>query len=204
MSIYRDQVLPRAINVILGNKEFGKIRAEVCEGLAGDVVEIGFGSGLNIPFLPAAVTGLWAVDPAEVGMKLAAKRIAASTTPIHPAGLDGEHLDLPDARFDAALSTMTLCTIPDASGALREVRRVLKPGASFHFAEHGASPDAKVARMQHRFDPVQQCIGGGCHLSRDIAALVAEAGFEIETLRNFYSKGPKVMGYMYVGRAKKA
>ena len=204
MGIYTEQVVPRITNVVLGNKEFAKIRAEECEGLTGDVIEIGFGSGLNLPHLPPEVTGLWAVDPSGVAQKLAAKRIAASTVPFHSAGLDGAHLDLPDDRFDSALSTMTLCTIPDVVTALDELKRVLKPRARFHFAEHGHAPDEKVARFQDRFDPWQGRIAGGCHLNRDIVALISEAGFEIEQLRNFYLKGPKSFGYMYVGRARKA
>lgn len=199
---YDEQVLPRAINVLLGDRAFGSVRAEVCAGLHGDVVEIGYGSGLSIPHLPAAVTGLWGVDPAAVGRKLAAKRVAASTIPIHTAGLDAERLDLPDDRFDCALSVMTLCTIPDVDHALGEVRRVLKPGGSFHFAEHGLSPDPKVAKAQHRFDGFEQRIAGGCHLNRDIRALITAAGFEIDTLRNFSLKGPQAWSYMFVGTAR--
>jgi ubiquinone/menaquinone biosynthesis C-methylase UbiE len=99
---------------------------------------------------------------------------------------------------------MTLCTIPDVAGALREVRRVLKPGTSFHFAEHGHAPSPKVARTQERLNGIQQRIAGGCHLNRDIGALIADAGFEIDALRNFCLKGPKAFGYMYVGRARNA
>jgi ubiquinone/menaquinone biosynthesis C-methylase UbiE len=203
VGIYESQIVPRVTNVLLGNKEFGKVRAEECEGLSGDVVEIGFGSGLNVPYLPKEVTGLWAVDPSGTAMKLAAKRIAATTIPVHSAGLDGAHLDLADDRFDCALSTMTLCTIPDVTSALDEVRRVLKPGGAYHFAEHGLSPDAKVARFQERFNPWQMRFAGGCHLNREIADLIHEAKFDIEKVRNFYLKGPKGMGYMTLGIARK-
>jgi len=204
MGLYGEQVLPRFIDLMLGTKEFGKIRAAVCEGLHGDVIEIGFGSGLNVAYLPPEVTGVWTIEPSATAMKLARKRVAASRVEVHGGGLDGEHLAFPDERFDAALSTMTLCTIPDAAGALREVRRVLKPGAYLHFAEHGHSPDAKVARMQDRLNPLQNRIGGGCNLNREVDALLVAAGFEIESLRNFYLKAPKAFGYMYVGRARKA
>jgi ubiquinone/menaquinone biosynthesis C-methylase UbiE len=204
MAFYTDQVVPRLTNVMLGNKAFAQVRARVCAGLHGDVIEMGFGSGLNLPHLPAEVTSVWAVDPSGVAMKLAAKRIAATSIPVRSAGLDSARLDLPDERFDAALSTMTLCTIPDVVGALRELHRVLKPGAPFHFAEHGHSPDAKVARMQDRCNGFQQRVAGGCHLNREIPALVREGGFAIEELENFYLKGaPKAWSYMFVGRARK-
>jgi SAM-dependent methyltransferase len=203
MGFYGDQVLPRVTNVLLGNKAFGQLRQEVCEGLQGDVVELGFGSGLNLPWLPSRVTGLWAVEPSGTATNLARKRMESTPLPVEVAGLDGANLDLPDERFDGALSTMTLCTIPDVSGALLELNRVLKPGGSFHFAEHGHSPDEKVARTQARFNGLQGRLAGGCHLNRDIAALITGAGFGIEELRNFYLKGPKAWGYMYLGRATK-
>ncbi len=202
MGFYGEQILPRATDKLLGNREFAKLRREVCEGLRGDVIEIGFGSGLNVPFLPAEVTGLWAVEPSAVAHKLAAKRVAASSVPLHVAGLDGARLDAPDARFDAALSTMTLCTIPDVTGALRELRRVLKPGGEFHFAEHGHAPDERVAHRQDQLNGLQRRVAGGCNLNREIAPLLTEAGFEIEAVRNFYLKGPKPWSYMYLGRAR--
>jgi ubiquinone/menaquinone biosynthesis C-methylase UbiE len=204
MGFYEDQVLPRAINCMLGTKGFGRVvRARACAGLHGDVIELGFGSGLNVPYYPADVTGAWTVDPSQVGMKLARKRITASTVPVTEGGLDGERLDFPDDRFDAALSTMTLCTIPDAAAALAEVRRVLKPGGTLHFAEHGLAPDEKVARFQQRFDPWQQRVAGGCHLARDMRALVDDAGFDIEELDTRFIQGPKAWSYMYIGRARK-
>jgi ubiquinone/menaquinone biosynthesis C-methylase UbiE len=202
MSFYNDQVLPRFTNVMLGNKMFAKVRKEACEGLTGDVIELGFGSGLNLPHLPPEVKGVWTVDPSRVALQLAAKRMAATPVDVHVGELEGEHLDFPDDRFDSALSTMTLCTIPNVRGALDELRRVLKPNARFHFAEHGHSPDAKVARTQDRFNGLQQKAAGGCHLNRPIDMLLTEAGFEIEKIRNFYLKGPKPWGYMYVGTAR--
>ena len=204
MGFYGDQVLPRIVNLVLDTKEFSAVRRETCEGLHGDVLELGFGSGLNLPFLPDAVNGVWTVEPSGTAMRLADKRITASPVAVHTVGSDGASIELPDDRFDGALSTMTLCTIPDIGSALREVRRVLKPGASFHFAEHGHATSEKVARTQDRFNGIQKRLAGGCHLNRDIAALLSDAGFEIERLRNFYLKGPKAWGYMYVGRARSA
>ena len=137
-------------------------------------------------------------------MQLAEPRIASSSTPVELAGLTGEHLDLPAAEIDGALSTWTLCTIPDISAALGEVRRVLKPGGSFHFVEHGHAPDPKTARWQHRLDPLNQRVAGGCHLSRRISESIEEAGFAIEHLDTYYSAGePKPWGYTYEGRAVK-
>ena len=203
MGFYTDQIVPRFTNVALGTKAFAKVRAQVCEGLHGDVLELGFGSGLNLPHLPPAVTGVWAVDPSGVGFDLAAKRIAASPVPVHAAGLDGARLDLPDDRFDSALSTMTLCTIPDVERALAELRRVLKPGAEFHFAEHGLAPEPKIARRQERFTPWQQRFAGGCHLDRHIQTLLAAADFEVVEVANSYlAGGPKAWSYMSVGRAR--
>ena len=202
MGFYNDQVLPRFTNVMLGSKPFQAIRDEQCAGLKGDVLEIGFGSGLNLSHLPPEVTSIWTVEPSAVALKLAEKRIEASPADVHVGGLDGERLDFPDDRFDAALSTMTLCTIPDVAAALREVRRVVKPGGEFHFAEHGHAPDDKVARTQARFNKLQNRVAGGCNLNRDIPALLSEAGFEIESMRNFYLKGPKAWGYMYLGVAR--
>jgi ubiquinone/menaquinone biosynthesis C-methylase UbiE len=202
VGFYNDQLVPRVTNRLLGTKEFGKLRREACEGLQGDVLEVGFGSGLNVAYLPDAVTGVWAVEPSGTATKLATKRIAASPTPVHVVGVDGARLDFPDQRFDAALSTMTLCTIPDVRAALQELRRVLKPGASFHFAEHGRAPDANVARAQDRFNAMQMRFAGGCHLNRDIVALITDAGFEIEQVRVFFLKGPKAWGHMSIGSAR--
>lgn len=204
MGIYGEQVLPRLTNVMLGSKEFGaKIRARTTAGLRGDVIELGFGSGLNVPHYPPEVTGVWIVEPSRVALKLAQSRIAASPVSVHAGELDGARLDFPDDRFDAALSTMTLCTIPDVDSALLELRRVLKAGAVFHFAEHGLAPDEKVARVQHRFDPWQVRFAGGCHLQRDMRALIGAAGFEIDDLDTRFIKGPKAWSYMYLGRARK-
>jgi ubiquinone/menaquinone biosynthesis C-methylase UbiE len=203
VGLYGEQLLPRITNVLLGSKEFGdKIRARTTTGLHGDVIELGFGSGLNVPYYPKEVAGVWTVEPSAVALKLARPRIAASHVVVHVGELDGARLDFPDRRFDAALSTMTLCTIPDVDAALLELRRVLKPGALLHFAEHGLAPDEKVAAFQHRFEPWQMRFAGGCHLARDMRALVSSAGFEIDDLETRFVTGPKAWSYMYLGRAR--
>lgn len=203
MGVYGEQILPRVINVACGLKTVEPLRRRVCEGLAGEVVEIGFGSGHNVPFYPAAVTQVSAVEPADVGWKLARKRVDASRVPVRRSGLDGQSLPFPDASFDAALSTWTMCTIPDVAGALRELQRVLKPGGTLHFLEHGLAPDERVRRWQHRLDPIEKRLFGGCHLTRPVVDLLTAAGFTIAELDVFYEKGaPKFVGADSLGVAR--
>ncbi len=202
MSWYGERVLPRIIDRTCGFKALQPHRERVCAGLHGRVLELGFGSGLNVPFYPDAVTSVAAVEPADLGWELAAERIAASSVPIERIGLDGQALPLPDSSCDTALSTWTLCTIPDVTAALREVRRVLRPGGTFHFVEHGLAPDEKVRRWQHRLEPIQKRVAGGCHLTRPIVDQLTEAGFTVVAVEEFYEPGaPKVVGADSLGIA---
>jgi SAM-dependent methyltransferase len=203
VGFYVDRILPRITDLALGRKDLEPLRARVCEGLEGEVLEVGFGSGLNVPHYPEAVERVRAVDPATAGRKLAAGRVAASPTPVEYIGLDGERLPLEDASVDHVLTTWTLCTIPDAAQALAEVRRVLRPGGRFHFVEHGRSPDAEVARRQRRLNPIQQRVFGGCQLDRPIDRLVVDAGLVIDRLDTYYAPGPKPLAWFYEGVATK-
>lgn len=202
MGFYADQVVPRVINVACGMKVGDPLRKRVCDGLHGKVVEIGFGSGLNIPFYPDTVSNVAAIEPADVGWKLASKRLATTRVPVQRSGLDGQSLPLADDSCDTAVSTWTLCTIPDVATALSEVRRVLKPGGTLHFVEHGLAPDEAVRKWQHRMEPIQKRLFGGCHLTRPIVDLLTNAGFTIREVDVFYEKGaPKTLGADSLGVA---
>lgn len=201
MGIYENQLLPRVIDKVCGIASVTRWRRRAVEGLRGTVVEPGFGSGLNIPVYPSGVRRVYAVEPARLGQRLAAKRMAASPVDVQFIGLDGQTIPLDDNSCDAGLSTFTLCTIPDPAAALGELRRVIKPGGSLHFLEHGHAPDAKVQGWQERMEPAQKKLAGGCHLTRDIPTLIEAAGFDIDWLDTGYAKGPKPMSWYFVGRA---
>src|SRR4051794_6952117 len=186
MGFYGDHVLPRIVNAARGMKAAAPLRERVCEGLEGEVGEIGFGSGLNIPFYPDSVRRVAAVEAADAGWKLAANRVRASSVPVERSGLDGQSLPFEGDSFDAALSTWAMCTFPDLEQALPELGRVLKPGGPLLFGDPGRAPDEGVRRWQHRLEPIQKRIFGGCHLTRDIPDLLRGAGFEITDLDVFY------------------
>lgn len=204
MGFYADQFLPRIQNKVMDRKATRAVRARVCSGLHGDVLEIGFGTGLNVAYYPSEVTKILAIEPSSVCMRIAGPRIAQSEPEVEMAGLDGQHLDLPTGSVDAVLSTWTMCTIPDLVTALAEIKRVLKPGGSLHFVEHGHAPDPPVARWQERIEPLNKRLAGGCHLTRAIAEMVEQAGFAVEHLDTYYLKSePKPFAYTFEGRAIK-
>jgi len=202
MAVWRDQLLPRCIDLALGTREVAKWRKKCLQGIHGVVVEPGFGSGLNLPHMPADVTKVYAIDPAVVGQKLAADRMAASSIQVEFVGLDGQTIPLDDDSCDAGLLTFTLCTIPDSAAALAELRRVIKPGGTLHFVEHGAAPDQRVKRWQDRVTPVQKIIADGCHLNRPIVNLIADAGFQVEWTDADYVGRPKAASYFTAGVAR--
>jgi ubiquinone/menaquinone biosynthesis C-methylase UbiE len=176
-------------------------RASVTDGLCGRVVEIGFGSGLNVAHYPTTVDVVLAVEPAEVARRLAERRISSSPISVEHVGLDGQSIPLGDASCDAALSTFTLCTVPDVRLALSELRRVVRPGGAFHFLEHGLAPDPGVAVWQRRLEPWQCRFADGCHLTRDIPALILDSGFVIDRVEQRYAKGPRPWSWFITGVA---
>ncbi len=204
MGFYNDQILPRMTHWVMRNKAMTELRGRTLAGAAGSVLEIGFGSGLNLPHYPPGVKGLLVVEPSAVARSIAARALAQAPFSTDFVGLDGQRLVLETQTVDCAVSTWTLCTIPDAGRALAELARVLKPNGRFLFVEHGLSPDPGVAKWQHRLDGLQGKIGGGCHLNRDMEALIGASPLKIERLENFYIKGPKTHGYMNMGEARKA
>lgn len=205
MGFYRKYIVPRLVHLACGGKVVNPLRERACAGLRGAVVELGFGSGLNVPFYPSAVTRVSAVEPADVGWRMAKKRVEKSQVPIERGGLDGQSLPFEDKSFDSALCTWTLCTIPDPEAALRELRRVLKPGGTLHFIEHGLAPDEKVRRWQHRLENFNKRMLGGCHLTRQPTQLLEQAGFRVDSLEHYYRKGaPKFAGAEAAGVATSA
>ena len=205
MGFYSERVFPRVINRLMDSKQTREIRARVCAGLTGEVLEIGFGTGLNLPHMPAAVTRLWAVDPMATGRVLAGDRLSASHVDVEFVGLDGQSIPLEDESVDAALSTWTLCSIPDPVAAVREIRRVLRPGGRLHFVEHGKSPDPRVLAWQPRLNPIQRRLACGCTLDSDIPAIITGGGLCVDRIDTYYSKGePKTQGWTFEGHARAA
>ncbi len=202
MGFYDRHVLPRLIDYACGMGEVMKTRSKIVPQAEGRVLEIGIGTGLNLGFYdPARVQVVIGVDPAAQMQALARQRAAAIAIPVETIALELGEIQAGDASFDSIVCTFTLCTIPDAAAALREMRRVLKPGGRLLFAEHGLAPDAPVVRWQHRLTPLWKPLAGGCHLNRDIPRLIEAGGFAIRELHTGYLQGPRPMTFVYRGWA---
>ena len=202
MSFYEEHILPHVINCACGMKTVAKQREKIVPQARGQVLEVGMGSGLNLPFYHTdAVDFVWGLEPSS-GMRAKAQaNIDAASVAVRWLDLPGEHIPLEDNSVDTVLLTYTLCTIPDWFAALKQMQRVLKPQGKLLFCEHGVAPDENTRRWQRRIGQQWKKIGGGCHLDRDIPLLLQEAGFEIEKMEAAYIKGPKFTAYNYWGVA---
>ena len=199
---YERHILPTALDLACGMPMISRMRQLVVPQAAGRVLEVGIGTGLNMRhYNKQQVTNITGLDPALQMHPLALERIAKAGLPVDLVGLSAEKIPLPDASFDTVLITYTLCTIPDAHSALLEMHRVLKPTGKLLFCEHGHAPDASVARWQERLQPLWGKVAGGCHLGRDIPALLRGAGFRLPSLETGYLPGPKPFTFHYWGAA---
>lgn len=202
MNFYARYVLPRLIDLVMRNKADTAERAKLIPQASGVVLEIGIGSGLNIPYYRSTVTRLYGVDPSRELWRIGRRRVEEARFPIEFTAAAAERISVDDATVDTAVTTWTLCTIPDAGRALAEIRRVLKPGGRLIFIEHGQAPDPRVQAWQRRLNPVWRPLAGGCNLDRKIDDLIVEAGFQITRIERGYGGGPKPLGYLYKGLAE--
>lgn len=201
MSLYEDWILPQILDLVMQQKRLAKYRAAVAGSARGKVLEIGVGSGLNFPFYGDQVERVFGLDPSSRLLSFARKRAAAVKVPIKLLLGSATAIPLPDNSVDTVVMTWTLCSIPDAQGALAEMRRVLKPDGRLLFVEHGLAPEPGVERWQHRLTPMWRHIAGGCHLDRKMDDLIHSAGFDFKTLQTGYAPGPRAMTFMYEGCA---
>ncbi|HEX9207797.1 MAG TPA: class I SAM-dependent methyltransferase [Steroidobacteraceae bacterium] len=204
MGLYHHCVFPYLLDFAMSSRGFRKPRQRTLARASGRILEIGFGTGMNLQYYPPGVKRIEAIDPDVELDRFSAPRIAAANIAVDFHHLDAEHLPFAADSFDTIVCTLTLCSIPDVGHALAEVRRVLKPGGQFLFLEHGLAPDPAVARWQHRCNPLQQRLGGGCHLTRDAAQLVQGAGLQLRDVDHYYLRWtPKIVGFMTEGSAIK-
>ncbi len=204
MGIYSRVVFPFACDRLMSRIALEEARAELLSGTTGEVLEIGFGTGLNLPHYPSGVQRITAVDINPGMARVATKRIKDQPIPVDFRLMDGEALPLEDDSFDSVVSTWTLCSIRYVEKALEEIRRVVKQDGCLYFIEHGLSDDPRIQKWQNRLTPLQRFIAEGCHLNRNIQALIEAQGFEITELRKYYmDEAPRTHGYTYQGAAKK-
>ena len=203
MALYDDYVLPHLIDLACSTKPTRKQREKIVHLAEGDVLEIGFGSGLNLPYYDAGkVRRIFGLEPSAGMRRKAQPNVDASGLDVEFIDLPGEEIPLESQSVDTVLVTFTLCSIDDAVTALEGMRRVLKPGGKLLYCEHGAAPDASVRRWQHRLNPTWKRLSGGCNMNRDIPALIEGSGFRITTDERMYIPGPRILSYNYWGIAK--
>ena len=202
MGFYAEKILPHMIDLACSNKPARKQREKIVPLATGDVLEIGFGSGLNLPFYDRQrVRKIWGLEPSAGMRRKAARPVAASGLDVEFIDLPGEETPLERNSVDTVLVTYSLCTIPDAVAALDEMRRVLRPGGRLPCCEHGKAPDTGVHRWQDRLNPGWRALAGGCNMNRDIPALILAAGFRIKSDERMYIPGIRVLSYNYWGAA---
>jgi ubiquinone/menaquinone biosynthesis C-methylase UbiE len=204
VNVYEQYVLPRLIHWVGSSKIATAERRKFIPLASGTVLEVGIGSGLNLPFYGPQVHRLYALDPSRELWKMARQRVREAPFPVEFLAASAERIPLEDMSVDTVVTTWTLCTIPNPLKALTDMRRVLKPEGRLIFVEHGRSPDPGVLTWQNRLTPVWKRIAGGCHLNRQIDDLIADAGFDIAQIERGYSRGPKPMTYLYKGLARRA
>jgi ubiquinone/menaquinone biosynthesis C-methylase UbiE len=202
MSFYNRWILPPLLDLAMRQRQLEKYRRETVSRARGRVLEIGVGSGLNLPLYGGDVEAIIGLDPSERLLAMARQRAAGAAAPVDLILGSATDTPLANASVDTVVMTWTLCSISDPLAALREMRRVLMPGGALLFVEHGLSPEPAVERWQHRLTPMWGHISGGCHLDRKADDLIRVAGFEIAELRTDYADGPRVLTYMYEGRAE--
>ncbi|WP_088891713.1 class I SAM-dependent methyltransferase [Leptolyngbya ohadii] len=203
MGFYSQRVFPYLMDWSMASPELAQYRRSLLANVTGTVLEIGFGTGLNLAYYPENVRQLVAIDANAGSHRLAEKRVAQSGITVDHRVLNGERLPMSDETFDSVVSTWTLCSIANVEQAIAEIHRVLKPGGKFFFVEHGLSRDPNVQVWQNRLNPVQKVIADGCHLNRNIRQLV-EQQFSSVAIEEFYGEGlPKFLGYLYKGTASK-
>jgi len=204
MKFYSQRIFPRVMDMVLSTSEFSELRKSLLGEVSGNVFEIGFGTGLNLPHYPSNVRRITTVDPNPGARRIAERRIAQSPIEVVHLSLNGQPLDLPDESFNSIVCTFTLCSIADVDSAMLEMRRILRTGGRMFFLEHGLSDDPRIQWWQHKLNPLNKIVGDGCHLNRIPTTTISNSGLRIDRLDTFYlKKAPKYGGFIYRGVAVK-
>jgi len=204
VSFYRERILPYLIHLAMRQPTVIPYRERVIAKADGRTLEIGFGSGLNLPFYTTSATHVIGLEPSPKLLSMAKRATGSGMRSPGLLEASAEAIPLDDESIDTVVTTWTLCTIPNVMRALEEMRRVLKPNGRLLFVEHGLSPDAAVRHWQNRLNPIWKAVAGGCHLNRPIRELIERSGFHIEQMDTGYGKGPKPMTFMYEGLARRS